>query len=69
MPNTFSMSPGRTCDKYIREKGLVRPPFNAFEKLAARIAHLYAEGVARCARAAGCGATRGRSARSWRPGA
>lgn len=44
MPNTFSMSPAY-LDKYIREKGLVRPPFNAFEKLRLRMAHEFAEGV------------------------
>ncbi|MFO0649862.1 MAG: DNA methyltransferase [Polyangiales bacterium] len=44
MPNTFSMSPGY-LEKYIRTKGLVRPPFNAFEKLRLRMEHEFAEGV------------------------
>lgn len=44
MPNTFSMSPGY-LEKYIRTKGLVRPPFNAFEKLRLRMAHEFAEGM------------------------
>lgn len=45
MPNTFSMSPGY-LRKYIREKGLKKYPFDAFEKIAARIEHLYQQGVA-----------------------
>jgi hypothetical protein len=45
MPNTFSMSPGY-LRKYIREKKLKKYPFDAFEKIAARIEHLYAQGVA-----------------------
>lgn len=44
MPNTFSMSPGY-LEKYIRTKGLARPPFNAFEKLRLRMAHEFAEGA------------------------
>ncbi len=44
MPNTFSMSPAY-LERYIREKGLVRPPFNAFEKLRGRMAHEFAEGT------------------------
>jgi DNA methylase len=44
MPNTFSMSPGY-LERYIASKALVRPPFNAFEKLRARMAHEFAEGV------------------------
>jgi site-specific DNA-methyltransferase (adenine-specific) len=44
MPNTFSMSPGYLA-KYIREKSLVRPPFDAFEKLRLRMHFEFAEGV------------------------
>ncbi|MFO0605522.1 MAG: DNA methyltransferase [Polyangiales bacterium] len=44
MPNTFSMSPAY-LERYIREKGLARPPFNAFDKLRARMAHEFAEGT------------------------
>lgn len=45
MPNTFSMSPGY-LRKYIRENKLKKYPFDAFEKIAQRIEHLYQEGVA-----------------------
>jgi site-specific DNA-methyltransferase (adenine-specific) len=44
MPNTFSMSPGY-LEKYIRTKALVRPPFNVFDKLRARMAHEFSEGL------------------------
>lgn len=42
MPNTFSMSPGY-LERYIAEKGLKKPPFNAFEKLRARMDFEFAE--------------------------
>jgi site-specific DNA-methyltransferase (adenine-specific) len=45
MPNTFSMSPGY-LRKFIKEKKLKKYPFDAFEKIAARIEHLYHQGVA-----------------------
>jgi len=45
MPNTFSMSPAYLA-RYIQEKSLLRPPFNAFEKLRARMNHEFSEGVA-----------------------
>jgi len=45
MPNTFSMSPGY-LRKFIKEKKLKKYPFDAFEKIAARIEHLYQQGVA-----------------------
>lgn len=44
MPNTFSMSPGYLA-RYIAEKSLVRPPFDAFEKLRLRMHFEFAEGV------------------------
>lgn len=44
MPNTFSMSPGY-LSRYITEKALVRPPFDAFEKLRLRMHFEFAEGV------------------------
>ena len=44
MPNTFSMSPGYLA-RYIAEKALVRPPFDAFEKLRLRMHFEFAEGV------------------------
>ncbi len=44
MPNTFSMSPGYLA-RYIAEKKLVRPPFDAFEKLRLRMHFEFAEGV------------------------
>ena len=44
MPNTFSMSPGYLA-RYIRDNGLVRPPFDAFEKLRLRMHFEFAEGV------------------------
>lgn len=45
MPNTFSMSPGY-LQRYIRENKLKKYPFDAFEKIALRLEHLYQEGVA-----------------------
>jgi site-specific DNA-methyltransferase (adenine-specific) len=40
MPNTFSMSPSYV-EKFIREKGLVKPRQNVFERLRDKLARLY----------------------------
>ncbi|MDP3273721.1 MAG: DNA methyltransferase [Deltaproteobacteria bacterium] len=45
MPNTFSMSPGY-LKKYIHQNGLKKYPLDAFEKLAQRLEHLYAQPLA-----------------------
>jgi len=40
MPNTFSMSPSYV-EKFIREKGLVKPPQDVFERLREKLARIY----------------------------
>lgn len=44
MPNTFSMSPAYV-EKFIREKGLVKPPQDVFERLREKLARLYLDAV------------------------
>lgn len=45
MPNTFSMSPGY-LRRYIRQNRLRKYPYDVFEKLRSRLAHLFSQGVA-----------------------
>lgn len=44
MPNTFSMSP-TYVEKFIREKGLVKPPQDVFERLRDKLARIYMDAV------------------------
>ncbi|MGY0003144.1 DNA methyltransferase [Micromonospora sp. I033] len=44
MPNTFSMSPSYV-EKFIREKGLVKPPQDVFERLREKLARIYLDAV------------------------
>jgi len=44
MPNTFSMSPAYV-EKFIREKGLVKPPQDVFERLRDKLARIYLDAV------------------------
>jgi DNA modification methylase len=44
MPNTFSMSP-TYVEKFIREKGLSKPPQDVFERLRDKLARIYLDAV------------------------
>jgi hypothetical protein len=44
MPNTFSMSP-RYVENFIREKGLVPPPQDVFERIRDKLARLYLDAI------------------------
>ena len=44
MPNTFSMSP-TYVEKFIREKGLVKPPQDVFERLRDKLARIYLDAL------------------------